>query len=56
MRPLFKYAIENYNETKGDSHGNFHGVPHENVALIYEALIKFIQINDPKLVDDFRQN
>jgi hypothetical protein len=55
MRPLFKFAIENYKETKSDNKGNFFGVPHENVALIYEAVIKFIQLNDPKLIEEFRQ-
>ena len=56
MGPLFKYAIIHYQETNSDKNkGNFFGIPDENIALIYVAIIIFAQANDPKFFDSFRQ-
>jgi hypothetical protein len=56
MKPLFKYAIEHHGETKNEKNkGNFFGIPSENVAFIYEAIMKFGLANDPKFIESFRQ-
>lgn len=56
MSPLFKFAVLHYQETKNDKNkGNFFGIPNENIALIYETIIKFSQANDPKFFDSFKQ-
>jgi hypothetical protein len=56
MSPLFKFAVLHYQETKNDNNkGNFFGIPNENIALIYETIIKFSQANDPKFFDSFKK-
>jgi hypothetical protein len=56
MKPLFKAALDSYKVVKTKSEkGNYDGIPNENIALIYSALIKLIEVNEPKFFERMDQ-
>lgn len=56
LRPVLKIAIDCFKVVRqGCEKGNYEGIPSENIAYLYLAMLRYIQANNPSWLDDYKE-
>ena len=55
LKPVFKLAVDSFKNVKsGCEKGNYEGIPSENIAYLYLAMLRYVEVNNPSWLDEYK--
>lgn len=55
LKPVFKIAVDSFKDVRSRCEkGNYEGIPSENIAYLYLAMLRYVEANNPSWLDDYK--